>query len=271
MYQTTIDSGIFKGYQAIVLKPFHATSSHPHSYFDFLALPPELRNKIYQYFFAITDSGNDYQTVRISTYQDATITDPKLRYTHSPLALLKVNKQVRQEALPVFYSQSLFILANHRALCGFLEDNIGAKAHLGHVRLDTLLDYKRYNAFEELKGCLDLKSLELYSDNFGHDSSSVSKEACRIFHSIAGPLDSDTLNEREMVKRLRSLTFVSRSPSQRSQFNARTLRRMIARCWVDYVTLHRKCAVKKAKRAAKEAAQIEKARHAEEETKLDDD
>ncbi|KAI7569872.1 hypothetical protein KC317_g2945, partial [Hortaea werneckii] len=69
-----------------------------------LELPPELRDLIYEYTLQSSDSSNRMVTFKLDHYQRDTLTQA----VQPPL--LHLNRQIRQETLPLFYSTQLFIL-----------------------------------------------------------------------------------------------------------------------------------------------------------------
>ncbi|KAI6806636.1 hypothetical protein KC332_g1619 [Hortaea werneckii] len=69
-----------------------------------LELPPELRDLIYEYTLQSNPGPNQLVTFKLDHYQRDTLTQA----VQPPL--LHLNRQIRQETLPLFYSTQLFIL-----------------------------------------------------------------------------------------------------------------------------------------------------------------
>ncbi|RMY65629.1 hypothetical protein D0864_12041, partial [Hortaea werneckii] len=73
-----------------------------------LELPPELRDLIYEYTLQSDSRSNQLVTFQLDHYQRDTLTQA----VQPPL--LRLNRQIRQETLPLFYSTQLFILHSER-------------------------------------------------------------------------------------------------------------------------------------------------------------
>jgi len=115
----------------------------------FLRLPPEIRNMV-------------YSNLLISAEQPL---QPKPSGAPNRLTILGVCKQTHNEALPVFYRNNDFRLADPEALYQFLRSlSIPRRRQITNITLD---DWHRRSthataAFKKLGQCIRLSSLKVY-------------------------------------------------------------------------------------------------------------
>lgn len=111
-------------------------SSEPIGHFDFLALPPELRTTIYEHVMSYTKMTVQrrrggfcfFAEKRASESSDCAQYDPfhdRVLGLHLPtvdqmLSLVRVNKQIYREAMPVFFSSNSFWCGSLAELAGFV-------------------------------------------------------------------------------------------------------------------------------------------------------
>lgn len=99
-------------------------SDHEASYFPFLRLAPELRNRIYKFLLLIPGPVNP--STRLPTSSTVCGSGAKSGLSRpgptrsSALAILQTNRQIRDEAIGLFYSSNHFVFYFPLQLCGFL-------------------------------------------------------------------------------------------------------------------------------------------------------
>ncbi|KAK5109073.1 hypothetical protein LTR62_007529 [Meristemomyces frigidus] len=144
-------------------------TSTPHP-FNLLALPLELREEIYTFYLL------DHATVRLTPFQLPPIHTPGLdaNYYYKPLpphdpALLLTSRQIRTEALKVFYSTYRFPVIihfpnpeeeNHRGACD--TDRIPWYHHLDPSKLKLIRHFELFYCFEADLRRLGVRQADAY-------------------------------------------------------------------------------------------------------------
>ncbi|KAF2445144.1 hypothetical protein P171DRAFT_485210 [Karstenula rhodostoma CBS 690.94] len=168
------------------------------SSFPFLKLPGEIRNMIYQH--ALTAANNHIDIHRARDEETSALTKPVRMSSGSrkntskdiALHLLRVNKQIREEATPLLYSQNNFNFRNARDLSSFLGRHALHVRDLSRIVVWDSLDLRgnviaaQYMemAFSLLVFAENLESLELTVDLYGKTDDQI-RSAVGSFYRMA--------------------------------------------------------------------------------------
>ncbi|KAI7552693.1 hypothetical protein KC331_g1717 [Hortaea werneckii] len=129
-----------------------------------LELPPELRDLIYEYTVQSESPSNQMVTFKLDPYQRDTLTQ-----AIQP-SLLRTNRQIRQETLPLFYRSQTFILHSEGTKADYARRwLVGNEPHLQKLRQIEL--WIRYttpaNRFTSSNGAV---GITLYRDLHDEDN-----------------------------------------------------------------------------------------------------
>ncbi|TKA81976.1 hypothetical protein B0A49_00471 [Cryomyces minteri] len=151
MRTVTVTGGSFQGRQVILIERA--------AFFPFEKLPPELRNKVYKYSLVY----DDYISIWMKTKKRVQGT-MNLKSTgldcSSPLALLQVNRETREEASSLFYSMNVFKLTTTTALLRFLTCIGPSRRFLSNIYLKDRDGYRASTAPRAFRLLADARHLK---------------------------------------------------------------------------------------------------------------
>ncbi|KAL2352491.1 hypothetical protein BJ546DRAFT_211370 [Cryomyces antarcticus] len=149
----TVTDGSLQGRQVILIERA--------AFFPFDKLPPELRNRVYKYSLVYDHSIWISRKTKKRVWGTMNLETAGLDCP-SPLALLQVNRETREEASSVFYSMNNFEPASTTTLLRFLRCIGPSRRFLSNIYLEDYTGYKASTApraFRLLADATHLKQL----------------------------------------------------------------------------------------------------------------
>ncbi|KAI9657126.1 MAG: hypothetical protein M1821_003292 [Bathelium mastoideum] len=220
----TVESGQYQGCQALVFETLKSLKST----FPLLALPPEIRNAIYKY--ALIDSKAKDGIIQVNINSLLKITFREFGKTNRDhiAAVLKVNRQVRDEALPIFYSQARFEFRNNRAFLGFLSGHPNARRYLKDVYISWMSRSKIYHIGQELLQCSRLQKLVIES---WISEKQLESDVKHVYECTLKKCTSEEIGREVVWDFLQKTLFQSSSRGRFVNATQHRIREMLLACW----------------------------------------
>jgi hypothetical protein len=175
--------GEWEGYEAIIIKP-----AKP---FPFMKLPKEARAKIYSYYFApsrVTDKPIAIEGKRSNKDIFAKQYSEGSKYR---VGLLTVNKEVYEEALPIFYNLQLRVESTTILLEFFAQLPNTVRPRITKISIKSFLKTSGRNAMHFLAESPNIAELHIdYGIYAGEDPTKAAKEfydaAYKFLEAVGG-------------------------------------------------------------------------------------